>query len=254
MNDFVASSVCWTIATSWRTSLPARAGSVATSRSTICAWRTMLVRLWAGPSCIARAISRRRSSCASRSSRDTAGRDPRRIGQPRLGCLGGLGRRHVAVRAERVVVARQRSRGTASGRAACLRGRRPAVSIKAARWVSRTSWALRSAASGRFERRSGRCGRRCGGVQLLGPCLPPGLVPGRLRRRLGDEQVDLDQLGLELRQVASHPPGQLGQGEGWRGRRRSVGHSVVGRRPTISLPASGSSPGASRRPRPGSGR
>ena len=74
MNDLVASSVCWTIATSWRTSSAGPApGRVATRRSTIWAWRTMLVRLWAGPSCIARAISRRRSSWALRSSRETAG-------------------------------------------------------------------------------------------------------------------------------------------------------------------------------------
>jgi len=76
MNDFVASSVCWTIDTSSRTSPPARAGSVATSRSTICAWSTMFVRLWAGPSCIARAISRRRSSCELSSSRATSGGRP----------------------------------------------------------------------------------------------------------------------------------------------------------------------------------
>ena len=77
MNVFVASSVCWTIATSWRTSPCAPAGSVPTSRSTIWACRTMFVRLWAGPSCIARAISRRRSSWAPRSSRETAGGDRR---------------------------------------------------------------------------------------------------------------------------------------------------------------------------------
>ena len=64
MNDLVASSVCWTICTSSRTSPRALAGSDATSRSTICAWSTMLVRLWAGPSCMAREISRRRSSWA----------------------------------------------------------------------------------------------------------------------------------------------------------------------------------------------
>src|SRR5438034_10357716 len=43
------------------------------SRSTIWAWSTMLVRLWAGPSCICRAISRRRSSWAVRMMRDTPG-------------------------------------------------------------------------------------------------------------------------------------------------------------------------------------
>ena len=54
-------------------------GRWASRRSTIWAWRTMFVRLWAGPSCIARAISRRRSSWAARTSRDTAGRR-RRVG------------------------------------------------------------------------------------------------------------------------------------------------------------------------------
>ena len=64
MKDFVASRVCWTIAISWWISVAEAAGSRSTSRSTICAWRTMFVRLCAGPSCIARAISRRRSSWA----------------------------------------------------------------------------------------------------------------------------------------------------------------------------------------------
>ena len=71
MNDLVASRVCWTIEVRSRTSPAADAGSVSTRRSTIWAWSTMLVRLWAGPSCIARAISRRRSSCASMTSRET---------------------------------------------------------------------------------------------------------------------------------------------------------------------------------------
>ena len=71
MKVLVASSVCWTMATSWRISTCARAGSLPTSRSTIWAWRTMLVRLWAGPSCIARASSRRRSSWADSSIRGT---------------------------------------------------------------------------------------------------------------------------------------------------------------------------------------
>ncbi len=54
-------------------SRPARGpGPCPTRRSTIWAWRTMFVRLWAGPSCIARAISRRRSSWASSSIRGTA--------------------------------------------------------------------------------------------------------------------------------------------------------------------------------------
>ncbi len=73
MNDFVASRVDWTIAISSRVSGLAAAGSLAISRSTIWAWRTMLVRLWAGPSCIARAMSRRRSSWAARIIRETAG-------------------------------------------------------------------------------------------------------------------------------------------------------------------------------------
>ena len=42
----------------------------------------MFVRLWAGPSCIARAISRRRSSWALRTIRDTAGGDLRVAGAP----------------------------------------------------------------------------------------------------------------------------------------------------------------------------
>ncbi len=68
----------------------AEAGSRATSRSTICAWRTMFVRLWAGPSCIARAISRRRSSWAPRTRRDTADGHRRVVG--RAAALGRAAR------------------------------------------------------------------------------------------------------------------------------------------------------------------
>jgi hypothetical protein len=48
MNDFVASRVCWTIWTSSRSSPRAPSGSRPRRRSTIWAWRTMFVRLWAG--------------------------------------------------------------------------------------------------------------------------------------------------------------------------------------------------------------
>src|SRR5450759_53504 len=73
MNAFVASRVCWTMPTSCPISAWAWEGSRSRSRSTIWACRTMLVRLWAGPSCMARAISRRRSSWAASTSRETAG-------------------------------------------------------------------------------------------------------------------------------------------------------------------------------------
>ena len=50
------------------------------------------------------------------------------------------------------------------------------------------------------------------------------LVAGGLRLRLGDEQVHLGELGVEVREVVRHPPGQLGQAGRRRGRGRAVGH------------------------------
>ncbi len=83
MNDLVASSVLWTMDTScWRLSW-ARAGSPFMRRSTIWAWRTILVRLWAGPSCIARAMSRRMSSWAPRTILENAGETATRSPEPR---------------------------------------------------------------------------------------------------------------------------------------------------------------------------
>ena len=93
-------------------------GRVVTSRSTIWAWRTMLVRLWAGPSCIARAISRRRSSWAPSSEpRDRRRRRRRRrrgasaaAPRPQPVAAGRRRERDVAGRAERLDIAASASR------------------------------------------------------------------------------------------------------------------------------------------------
>ena len=55
------------------------------------------------------------------------------------------------------------------------------------------------------------------------------LVAGGLRLRLRDEQVHLAELGVEVRELVRHPPGQLGQAGRRRGRGRDVGHRRAGR-------------------------
>ena len=224
MNDLVASSVCWTIATSWRTSPPAPAGSVATSRSTIWAWRTMLVRLWAGPSCIARAISRRRSSWAPRSNRETAGGTP-------LGSAMTFGavlaercaQRHVAERGQRLDVHRERIAVAVEGAALALQdvdlrfhqgrplGQQDELGVEVGR-DRRVQAATRR-----------RRGRR-GGAELLDRGDPPRLVPGGFRPGLLDQQLDLARARPRARQLISHLPGELGQAGGRRRRRGDVGH------------------------------
>ena len=259
MNVFVASSVCWTISTSWWTSAPALPGSWSTRRSTIWAWSTMLVRLWAGPSCIARAISRRRSSWASRNRRDTAGgwdavvgRSPPRA--DRAACVALTSPNA----ASSIGVRRRAPRDSGRAPGACPRAPRPATPSGRRAWSAATSCALSSAA------RSGSASHQTDPLRAPRRALsaagnPPRLVPGGLGPGLRDEQVDLAELDVEARQLVRHPRRDLGQAGGRRGRRRcrsssarsSALASVV---VAISPPASGSSPGASRTRRPGSGR
>ena len=264
MNDFVASSVGWTIAMSWRTSGCAAAGSRAMRRSTICAWSTMFVRLWAGPSCIARAISRRRSSWAvedhprdaraarrRRRSSAAAARAPRRPPEAAASALaagsraGGSPVPRVGSRSRRVAVA-------CRAPCACPRGRRPglhhggtagqgdelatsrlgdlrrvaacAVSRGAACRPAARAWprgarprsgpAGRAARSRRARRRGASSPRRC--ERVGGSSVAAGV---------GDWCRARVSAGIAARWVAS-----------------------------VNPRASGSSPGASRRRRPGCGR
>ena len=59
------------------------------------------------------------------------------------------------------------------------------------------------------------------------PAAPPSLAD--LSSRLHDEEVDLGELGVEVREVIRHPPGQFGQAGRRRGRGREVGHRLADR-------------------------
>ena len=125
------------------------------SRSTICAWSTMFVRLCAGPSCICRAISRRMSSWAVRIIRDTPG------GSGPSGSTRCLARGDLAVAAATVVGARRqagddaglvgvrgdRSRGAGRRTCACPRGGRSGPPSGRPCGRSSTSWLASSVSS-----------------------------------------------------------------------------------------------------------
>ena len=229
MNVFVASRVCWTIETSWRTSPAEEAGSVATRRSTICACSTMLVRLWAGPSCIAREIPT--GGPPGRSSAPARRRHPSVRRRPRLGQTRGpvdLGQPSMyPATASRY---RASARRLPSRTSTC-------VSMRAARFAAATG-------RGRLLEAIVDVGAVGQLGQLVGRASSGVLRDGRLGPGLGDEQVDL-QLLVERVEIVREP-----------GRDRSIpaqaGCAAVSF--AISPRASGSSPGASRTRRPACGR
>ena len=228
-------------------------GRGATSRSTIWAWSTMLVRLWAGPSCIARAISRRRSSWAP-SSEPRDGRRHRRVrGQAAAPAAAASAARRRAPAAidgapSVVDIARRARRGSGQRPALALEDVDLATPSAAARLVSVTSWALRS----RSRRRSGSpsAAERVG--ELLGRRRPAASRGGRPRSAPGRRAGRSRRARVERAPARRHPRGELGRRRARRARRRLGLGRCHGR--SISPPASGSSPGASRRRRPGSGR
>ena len=119
------------------------------------------------------------------------------------------------------------------------------ASMTAARRVSVISWALSAVTSS---------GGRLTPAELLDELDALLLMAPGLRRGLGDEHVDLGELAVERGDVRGQPVTEvasgaslgcgIGDGRAFRG-----GHWCA-----LSPPASGSSPGASRTPRPVSGR
>ena len=212
MNDLVASSVCWTIATSWRTSPDARFGSLATRCSTIWACRTMLVRLWAGPSCIARAISRRRSSWAASSSRETAGGSepigsgllPRRPGP----APGRRGRDRLRERGQGLGIGGQAVSEAGEGSLLALEH----VDLRLHQGSPlREQHELRVELCGIGRRPPvGRRGTDDRG-QLVRGARPARLVSGGLHPGLGDQQLDFAELDVEADDLLRHLFGQFGR-------------------------------------------
>ena len=204
MNDLVASSVCWTICTSSRTSPRALAGSEATSRSTICAWSTMLVRLWAGPSCMAREISRRRSSWAPSRSRDTAGDS-----SPSSLAAGPASPAAVAIAAGRLDV---------GGQGVAVAREDPLLAVEDLDLGLHQRGALGERQELRvLLERGGRITAACRARRnLLGRLGAATFVAGCLHGRLGHEQVDLDELLLDRVEVVRQPDRERDR-FGWRG-------------------------------------
>ena len=230
----------------------------------------MLVRLWAGPSCIARAISRRRSSWAPRSRRETARGGP--LASDRPGCcrrgasqpiLAPRPARHPAIaqppRSPRV------RRGSGRGHVRLPSRTSTCDSIRAARLVNRTSWSGAGPETVRGRRADAGGPSRPAGRALVLVTIFSAAV-ARLdswRGGLGLAPVATGKSTSAIsvsswREVGCQLPTEVGE----------AGHgggavSVMGRRRRLRLrrtwrlispPASGSSPGASRTRRPGSGR
>ena len=261
MNDFVASRVDWTIATSWLTSGRRRAGSRPISRSTIWAWRTMLVRLWAGPSCIAREMSRRRSSWADWMSRATSGGMATAVAGPPAGAArrGTVGPPATVRRSSRSPARPSRYRRSAR----CLPLRTSTCeSMITARRVSTTSWpfcSASSAGSARIEAwaaaiRSARAAR-------FASCRSLSVWAWATSMSISVSSASSVSMSPSRRSTRSaRPPVPAGAGsdrsvDGRRGGVAMTGScSRIESGMSISPRASGSSPGAWRRPPPGSGR
>ena len=129
MNDLVASSVCWTIATSWRTSSPALAGSVADEplddlRLEDDVGQALGRSVVHRPGDLAAEVLLRAEEQA-RDGRRHAARvgDALRPGRPTRRCATGSSPNAC----ERLDVARQRIAVAARAPGACPRGRRPAI-------------------------------------------------------------------------------------------------------------------------------
>ena len=190
----------------------------------------MLVRLWAGPSCIARAISRRRSSWALMSSRATAGG---------IGCVARRPCRRVRVDAgQRHRCTRRRHRGSDRAIVASPRGPRPAspsarracVSVtERGRLLEAVAGRRRSRAARRASPRRSTDGSRAGAASVLACVI--------------SRSISSSSLSSVPRSSASRADSASTVEVG------GVAGSVA-----ISPRASGSSPGASRTPRPASGR
>ncbi len=199
----------------------------------------MFVRLWAGPSCIARAISRRRSSWAVRTIRDIPGAPS---SAARLAPLSAAGSSAPSSDRDAEAGSHLAQRFAESGEDLALA-------------VEDLDLCLHDGgAAGQVDElgieRDDILGRGCLGQagELVGRLGPFELVPLRLRPGLRDEHVDLGELTVEGREVAADARRQLPEGIRCRARFYR-GHGRA-----INPPASGSSPGASRRRRPASGR
>ena len=177
-------------------------GALLSNRSTIWAWRTMLVRLCAGPSCIWRAISRRMSSWAVRIIRETPGGTgapcstlrssgiPSAASSPVLAVL----RAPAGVPAIAGPTRRGPRRLGQAGADRRLPSRRSIwASMRAALRAIVTSWLASSVSPSAC---AGAGGEALGGhQQLLGGRLAARLVAGGLGPGLIDEELDL----LDLR-------------------------------------------------------
>ena len=187
----------------------------------------MLVRLWAGPSCIARAISRRRSSWASRSRRDDGRRHrPRRRRRRRPRRRRRAPAPSPTGAPSALDVARRARRG--SGPSARRLPSRTSTwdSISAARLVSVTSWALSSATSagrvagGSRQRRSSFSAAAARRVSWRAASV----------RAWATSRSTSPSSRVEARELVGQPRGELGQR--WRAarsrRRSSSARSPVG--------------------------
>ena len=257
MNDLVASSVCWTIATSWRTS-PLGAGRVGRHE----ALDDLGLEHDVGQA-LGRAVVHRPGDLAAQvllgaeeQPRDR-GRDAARVGHRRGRLAAGLGRVAAAggtspKALERLDVGRERVAEATQGPPLALQdvdlrlhqgralGQQDQLGVElAACPVARRRRPGAAASDGR-ELLGGRATRRvsCRVASARACATSRSTSPSSLSRRAS---------------LLRHLRGQLGQA-GRRGRSASVVAGSVMRIGAISPPASGSSPGASRRRRPGSGR
>ena len=258
MKDFVASRVCWTIATSCRTSAPGLA-RIGRHEPLDDLGLEHDVRQALGRSVVHRAgdLAAQVLLGTEQEARD-GGRDAAGVGEGLLGggrsLRGTRRRRHVAEGGERLGVHREGVAVSAEGPSLALQD----VDLRLHQGGALGQEHELRVEVGRDARVDGgpRGGRgRRGGRDLLGGRDPTRLVPGGLGPGLRDQQVDLAELRVEVGHLIGHPPGEFGEGGRRRGRGCEVGHrAMVGSGVSISLPASGSSPGASRTRRPGSGR
>ena len=252
MNDFVASSVCWTIATSSRTS-PLRLLRVRADQPLDDLGLEHDVRQALGrpvvhrpgdlaPQVLLGAQDQPRDRRRTASRAVCRGR-PRPRRRPRAVASGlADAERAAGVAGERIPEARRAP-------CACPRGRRPAFPSARRAWSASTSCAFRSRrrSVGRGRRRSGERSFSAAWARRCSWRVGLGASPG-------DEHSISPSSRVEAR-PASAAMAARERGRWRRGRRTaSVIGSRVARRSTLSPPASGSSPGASRTRRPGSGR
>ena len=223
--------------------------SRSSSRSTICAWSVMFVSDWAGPSCIDRAISRRRSSWALRTTRDSDGgsvsvdsgratADWRRAAGPSPATISSVSR---SMAPSALATAATASR---------WRLQRPALAVEVVDLRLHEDGAAGEGHElrvrlGVARRRCPRSARRPGPASARGGS--PRCAPGRRAcrsRRARDRARRRRPRGARR----AHRPWRAADSRAWSWQARLPGRS------RLSPPASGSSPGASHTRRPGSGR